>query len=593
MKKIIAILLAVLCILSFVACDSENNNSNENNENANTPCQHTYREWQTDASATCTTSGLRHRICSKCSDVETQTITALGHTTSDGVCTRCYVQIGNNNNNNNSDSTDNSNDSTATVLFDFVQLSDGNYSVKGIKDTKTKNVVIPSTHNGKPVVSIEEGAFSDNERMQSISIPDSITYIGERSFYNCKGLTTVELPDSVVDIDAYAFSGCTSLKTLILPSELDYVASTAFYNCSTLTTVTAPIKAISALPTDTIKDITFLGEGILPEKTFTMWSSLTNVVIPEGITEIGVGAFQYCYKLESVSLPSTLLKINDAAFDGCNLLQSVIIPNKVGIIGKRAFAGCESISQIEVPSSVMTIGECAFYNCSGLKSITLPQDITLIDEYTFYNCDSLLSITIPNKVREIAANAFYSCDGLEEVQLPSSIRKIGDSAFKDCKSLKELIIPEGVTEVGTRIAGDCINLKKIVIPSTIVTYGEYLVSNSNNIEFVECPVQCIDNMKLDIRDSAVTLVINAGTSIDGDALYAVYGMSKLQNVVLCESITTIAAYAFQNCTTLKYVFSEATSRPSGWNSKAFYGCKNASFYFANSWHYVNGIPTVK
>lgn len=604
MKKIIAILLSVLCVLSFVACDSENNSSNENDENANTPCQHTYGEWQTDVSATCTTSGLQHRICSKCSDVETQTITALGHTTSDGVCSRCYVQIGNNNNNNNdnnndnnSDSTNNSNDqsndSTATVLFDFVQLSDGNYGVKGIKDTKTKNVVIPSTHNGKPVVSIEGSAFSGNERMLTISIPDSITYIGEWAFYNCKGLTTIELPNSVVDIDAYAFSGCSSLESLTLPNHLDYIASSAFYDCGKLTTVKTPLKAIATLPNDCIKNITVTGSGKIESETFSMWKTITSVIIEEGITEVGEKAFQYCDMIESISLPSSLTKIDRYAFMWCKSLKTINLPETLTVIGEGAFSYCQAMESITIPNSVSTLGTSLFNECKSLKNVTLPNNLTTLPEKTFWYCEALTYISIPNSVTVIGDYAFSHCKKMESISIPTGATKIGSNAFSYCEVLNELIIPEGVTELGTWVASNCTNLKKIVIPSTIVTFGDYLVNNCANIEFVECPVQCINNMKLDIRDSVVTLVFNAGTSIDGDAKQAVYGMKKLQNVVLCKSITTIDAYAFQNCTTLRHIFSEANSRPSGWNSKAFYGCNNASFHFANSWHYVNGMPVVK
>jgi hypothetical protein len=131
-----------------------------------------------------------------------------------------------------------------------------------------------------------------------------------------------------------------------------------------------------------------------------------DVVIPEGVTEIG-----------------------DYAFYGCSGLISVEIPDGVTTIGDFAFAWCESLASIDIPESVTTIGDSAFAGCESLTSIKIPESVTSIGYYTFGWCDSLTSIEIPEGVTTIGDGAFYECYNLTSIKIPESVTYICNYAI--------------------------------------------------------------------------------------------------------------------------------------------------------------------
>ncbi len=150
-----------------------------------------------------------------------------------------------------------------------------------------------------------------------------------------------------------------------------------------------------------------------------------NVVIPEGVTSIGIGAFFGCSGLISITIPNGVTSIGEAAFRNCGSLTNITIPNSVTSIGKFAFCLCSSLTSINIPNSVKSIGVSAFGRCSGLKSITIPNSVTRIGEEAFYSCINLTSITIPNSVKSIDSMAFWRCDSLKNIYCEAKIKPWG------------------------------------------------------------------------------------------------------------------------------------------------------------------------
>lgn len=142
-----------------------------------------------------------------------------------------------------------------------------------------------------------------------------------------------------------------------------------------------------------------------------------NIILPEGLTEIGSHAFYRCVNLESVKIPYGVKKIGDHTFSYCESLTSINIPDSVTGIAGMAFEKCESLKNITIPDSVTSIGNYAFQFCINLTSITIPNRITQIGVYTFANCKSLSSLVIPNSVTNIDKSAFGKCSKLEFVTL--------------------------------------------------------------------------------------------------------------------------------------------------------------------------------
>ena len=210
-------------------------------------------------------------------------------------------------------------------------------------------------------------------------------------------------------------------------------------------------------------------------------SGKVNVIVKEGVTEIGYQAFEECSGLTSITLPKSVTKIGNCAFSGCSGLTSITIPESVTEIGDSAFSCCSNLTSITLPKSVTKIGSEAFYGCSGLTSITLPNSVTEIGKLAFWECSGLTSIMIPESVVEIGDSAFWKCSNLESIKVDENnkvydsrencnaiIEKSGNVLIVGCKNTK---VPEGVTEIGASAFEDCSGLASIMLPDSVTKIG--------------------------------------------------------------------------------------------------------------------------
>jgi hypothetical protein len=220
---------------------------------------------------------------------------------------------------------------------------------------------------------------------RDVRIPPSIqdypvTSIGENAF-KFKNITSITIPDSVTSIGNGTFSGCTSLTNVNIGNGVTSIGDSAFYNCSKLTSIT----------------------------------------IPDSVTSIGEQAFRECTSLTSVTIPSSVTSIEASTFYGCTSLASITIPNSVTSIGYRAFYGCTSLASITIPNSVTSIRNSAFSGCTSLTSVNIGNGVTSIGGFAFYNCSKLTSITIPDSVTTIEQEAFNCCTNLTSVTFQGTI----------------------------------------------------------------------------------------------------------------------------------------------------------------------------
>ncbi len=183
-----------------------------------------------------------------------------------------------------------------------------------------KELTLPESYNGKKYA-INSHAFYGQSDITSITIPNSVTSIGEYAFSGCSSLTSVTIPNRVTSIGEYAFNYCSSLKEVHI-SDIASWCNISFGNHY-------------SNPLCYVIDLYINGE------------LLTELVIPDTVTNI-----------------------NDYAFYGCTSLTSVTIPNSVTSIGSYAFRTCTSLTSITISNSVTSIGEYAFYNCTSLTSVT-------------------------------------------------------------------------------------------------------------------------------------------------------------------------------------------------------------------------------
>lgn len=257
------------------------------------------------------------------------------------------------------------------------------YYVSGKGTCKDLNIVIPSTYNSEPVVGIADSAFKNRCDFETIVIPESVKYIDAAAFSGCKLLKNVTIPNGVEYINTKAFENCENLENVTLPDGLKSIGYGAFWQCYKLTSIIIP---------DSVTEICLYA--------FRSCYSLTSITIGKDLKTIEAEAFLECpiseirisdlsswcnilhgeyyggYDLDSnydlylndelvtdLSIPDSVTQISDHAFYRCSSINSVIIPSSVVYIGKEAFNGCDGLTSIIIPDTVISIGECAFgYN---------------------------------------------------------------------------------------------------------------------------------------------------------------------------------------------------------------------------------------
>ena len=177
-------------------------------------------------------------------------------------------------------------------------------------------------------------------------------------------------------------------------------------------------------------------------------TEITNLVIPNSVTNINKSAFSGCTGLTSIEVDTGNTKYDSR--NDCNAIietatntliagcRNTIIPNSVTSIGGSAFYGCRGLTSITIPESVTSIGNYAFRGCSSLTFVTIGNSVRSIGEYTFWGCSGLTSVTIPNSVKSIRADAFGGCSSLTFVTIGNSVTSIGNYAFEYCSSLENV-----------------------------------------------------------------------------------------------------------------------------------------------------------
>lgn len=302
------------------------------------------------------------------------------------------------------------------------------------------------------------------------------------------------------------------------------------------------------------------------------WRDLKEVVIEEGVTEIGVDAFSVCTSLETVTLPESLQKIGEKAFSYCTSLKTINIPASVNVIGPKAFFFCKSLTSIDIPegvteisyatfgyaenlttvnipASVTRIGDFAFQNC-GFTSMNVPATVKELGEGAFSTCRSLENVTVPAET--VSKKAFYFCDALKSVTLTDDVKTIGEEAFRQCTSLESIEIPSSVTELGTCAFKNCFALKTAVIKGGTVKGSLVTEATFYNCNALETLV-ISDNATLDASfkaaySKATLKTVEIGKGEIGDSAFN--GCTSLTNVTLGDGVTSIGTSAFLKCTQL-------------------------------------------
>lgn len=271
--------------------------------------------------------------------------------------------------------------------------------------------------------------FSGCSNITSFTIGDEVKSIPD---FLCKGLIGIEsitIPNSVTFIGVSAFHGCTGLKSVEFGNSISNIRYWAFWGCTGLTTITIP------------KSVTALGN-----KAFAKCTGLTKVVYDAELPgpRSGEAWFKECSNIREFVIGDNVKNIPDFLCEYCKKLESITIPNHISSIGIYAFYGCESLTSIVIPESVSTIGIASFSNCSGLTYAEISNSVSYIGGYTFKDCINLQSVKIGSGLKQVYDYAFDGCQSLNKLDVAAVEPPICDSyAFQGVdKSICELFVPE-------------------------------------------------------------------------------------------------------------------------------------------------------
>ncbi len=503
-----------------------------------------------------------------------------------------------------------SQDTSICGNFEYT-VTDGKATITSYSG-KEADLTIPDTLDGYPVTAIGDKAFRDMNFIEVLTLPDTLTSIGDYAFQDCTKLTipTKRLPEGLEFIGFAAFSSNYKLEELTIPNSVTTIERHAF---------------------SSVKTIIFEeGRTSIPDDACHEASMLTKVVIPSTVTSIGHSAFERCENLENIQLPQGLKEIGARAFAMCDKLNNVVIPAGITVIKSRTFYASKGIKKVTLPSSLESIEEGAFLQ-SGIESLILPKDVKSLGNSAFDYCTSLTYIELPEGLEEIGNRAFEDNKKLNTITIPSTVKTMGTNVFKG--SCQTVIFAKGMTEIPENACIGADRLTKVVVSEGLVTIGKSAFENCHNLQEMSLPdttTTIMDsafkgdlNLRLNITDSLVnvenmesmgcTVVKSCGESAtweldvphmsatvlgggnlvsNGDNLFGVFaeavmflrisngfdrvqagcfaGISSLIGVILDDSVKVIEPEAFKGCASLLRVeFSEELENI---GSNAFEGC---------------------
>ena len=282
---------------------------------------------------------------------------------------------------------------------------------------------------------------------------------------NLDGTYSIRKGTKIICDEAFRWSkfiGCRSLTSLVIPDSVTNIGDKAFAGCRSLSDIVIPDR------------ITSIGD-----EAFCYCTSLTDIVIPDSVTSIGESAFKNCISLKSFGIPSSVTSIGDGAFASCRSLSNIVIPDSVVNLNGNPFCWWDGELKCLSPYFIndnkvlfdKDKSKIIAFRDKDTTSYVIPDGVNSIGYCAFSGCKSLTSLVIPDSVTSIGDYAFVGCESLTDIVLSDRITSIGGFAFSGCESLTDIVIPDGVTCIGEMAFSGCCSLTDIVIPDSVTCIG--------------------------------------------------------------------------------------------------------------------------
>ena len=350
----------------------------------------------------------------------------------------------------------------------------------------------------------------NNKHIKSFTIPTTIKSIQRYGFFDCGLLTSVTIPSSVTFIGESAFSLCKNLKQLRCEAQLTRLESYAFFA-----------------------------------------NAFESFDIPTTVKEIGTYALGNCVELTKLVIPSSVTKIEEAAFQGSHEIKEFIIhPNIQMKVWPDCLFMLNTLTKIEFPTSITELADGAFDGCSSLQEIILP-NVKRINNNVFKNCMKLEHINLPSTLTHIGSFAFENCFSLKELLLPNTVVSIGDQMLLECESLSKITLSSGLTSVDKLLFNKCSSLEQIWIGEQRISKYPFKVSYSIAKHLQQFTIQCDEIVltkesliELDYAEGSSFKIPNNVKELDD---YLFRNETTLHSITIPSSVTSIGKDCFKNC----------------------------------------------
>lgn len=468
--------------------------------------------------------------------------------------------------------------------------SKGDYVIDGgtlVSYTGTENdITIPLG-----ITSIGKDAFSGNNNLMRVYIPDEVVNIDYAAFENCKNLTKVQLGDGVKSIGASAFSGCQNLTDINIPKYVDNIGSAAFAACPNLSDISIDEKNRNFICLD----------GVLYSKNgkkvhqYLAGRPYSTYQIPEPVSEIDEFCFYGANMLTDINVVYGIEEIPEYAFLNCTALNNVQLPASLKAIRKGAFGGCTNLTKLTVPTSVGFIDEEAFTSMDGKKGDVVndatgevlsesgeygPSDMTYNEGFTEEYDDSAVNSEDYQDSDELSDDSFASTvgetinsiPGTTEGEMSSTVIVGGNAVFllnpKDMivrgfdmnaaqteDSIADSWNSSSTNDDFRATSGRIFDIidgvfghyggsdSDIVIPDDVTKVGNRVFYKNNNINTVALPSNLNEIGDFAFARSSITSIdVPYGTEKIGYAAF--YNCYNLTNVNIPGSVKDIELGAF-------------------------------------------------
>lgn len=532
-------------------------------------------------------------------------------------------------------------------------LDGDSYNVKAVGAGAFQSCSLDTLVIGEGVETIEKYAFRWNYSLRSLTLPSSLKVIGEYSFDNCNGIKSLIIPQSVTTIGNNAFNYCNGLLKLELPASLDSIGDYAFYSCRSLSSVTSRIREpftisenVFGVETWNEAQGTYTHEPsnsnlYVPEGTKAKyeaikgWEMFANIYEGE-LHEVVIDSLKYAYlpgsgtamvvsgdyeKLRKVTIPASITvdgsvyqvkEIGAGAFQERYNIESFTINASLETIGTQTFSGCHNATFSDLPASLKSIGDNAFWNCNGIVDLEIPEGVTTIGREAFAACYSMQKLILPSSLTDIGEGAFRWCNNLttvtSRIRIPFAISQSvfcnGTNSewdedkqqyvtiYQPCGAT--LCVPEGTLTDYQRFEGwmmfaDYVEgeLREATVDGLAYIYNvskkTATVTKGDNyselrkvdipanviIEDVSCKVTGIASRAF--SGTYITSVTIEDDGVETIGQEAFQSCSQLGTISLPSSLTSIGNGAFRDCYRLSSILIPANVNSIGLS--AFAGCK--------------------